>query len=108
MVEFGGGLAFFVEALDVFGVFGEAGPEYLVPEHDMSSLIESLTAQANVNVGATIDDSGIAEQLSNAISKISVPPIKAQLEVEVDSAQIQEAVSKAIAVELSAVRARRR
>jgi len=90
------------------GIFGEAGGEFLVPEHDMASLIESLTSRANVNVGTTIDDSGISEQLSSAISKITVPPIMVPIQVEVDSAQIQEAVSKAIAVELSGVRARRR
>jgi hypothetical protein len=87
------------------GIFGEAGGEFLVPEDDMASLISSLVTKANMSVGLTIDESGISEQLSGAISRITVPPIK--IPIEVDSSEIQEAVSRAFAIELSNTRKRK-
>lgn len=56
------------------GLFGEAGPEYIVPESDMQKIV-STSAMSNMSITASIDSSGLQSQLQAAIGSMTVSPV---------------------------------
>lgn len=83
------------------GIFGEAGPEYIVPEDDMRSLLTRSTV-ANMSISAQLDTSRLADELQSAIGKIAVSPV--MIPIAFDSEGMRETLAGIIYEILQEVR----
>jgi TP901 family phage tail tape measure protein len=57
-----------------WGLFGEAGPEYIVPESDMNQIL-GMSAIHNLSIAANIDSSGLQSQIRSVVESVASTPL---------------------------------